>query len=70
VKKKGEWGIWYLVSNQHLWTRQAAKEDSVPFGREVGFRDVKWDLGFKESYVKQVQTWSWLLALFVIVMVA
>ena len=68
--KKGQWGIWYLVSNQHLRARQAAKEYSFRFGCEGGFRDVKWDLGFKESRVKQVHAWSRLFALFVIAMVA
>ena len=68
--KKGQWGIWYLVSNQPHRAREAAKEYSFRFGCEGGFRDVKWDLGFKESRVKQVHAWSRLFALFVIAMVA
>ena len=64
--QKGQWGIWYLVSNQHLQARQAAKEYSFRFGCEGGFRDVKWNLCFKESRVKQVHARSRLFALFVI----
>jgi len=38
--KKVQWGIWYLLSNQPLRARQAAKEYSFRFGCEGGFRDV------------------------------
>ena len=68
--KEGKWGIWYLVTNQHLRARQAAKEYGFRFGCEGGFRDVKWDLGFKESRVRQVQAWSRLFALFAIALIA
>jgi hypothetical protein len=61
--KEGKWGIWYLVTNQHLRPRPAAREYGFRFGCEEGFRDVKWDLGFKESRVRQVDAWSRLLAL-------
>ena len=64
-KGQGDW-----VSRQHLRARHAAKGYSSRFGCEGGFRDVKWDLGFKESRVKQVHAWSRLFALFVIAMVA
>ena len=68
--KKGQWGIWYLVSNQHLRARYAAEEYRFRFGCEGGFRNVKSDLGCKETRVKQVHAWSRLFALFVIAMVA
>ena len=68
--KNGQWGIWYLVSNQSLRARQAAKEYGFRFGCEEGFRDVKWDLGFKESRVRQIHAWSRLFALFAIALAA
>ena len=37
---------------------------------EEGFRDLKWDLGFSESRVKQIDAWSRLFALFAIALMA
>ena len=68
--KKGQWGVWYLVSNQRLRAQQAAKEYGFRFGCEEGFRDVKWDLGFKDSRVRQIHAWSRLFALFAIALSA
>ena len=53
--KTGKWGIWYLVSNLPLRAEQAAKEYGFRFDCEEGFRDLKWDLGFSESRVKQIE---------------
>ena len=55
---------------QHLRERQAAREYGFRFGCEEGFRDVKWDLGFKESRVRKVHAWSRLFALFAIALTA
>jgi len=68
--KKGKWGIWYLVSNLPLRAEQAAKEYGFRFDCEEGFRDLKWDLGFSESRVKQIDAWSRLFALFAITLMA
>src|SRR5215470_7764303 len=68
--KKGKWGIWYLVSNLPLRAEQAAKEYGFRFDCEEGFRDLKWDLGFSESRVKQIDAWSRLFALFAIALMA
>jgi hypothetical protein len=68
--KKGKWGVWYLVSNLPLRAEQATKEYGFRFDCEEGFRDLKWDLGFSESRVKQIDAWSRLFALFVIALMA
>ena len=68
--KTGKWGIWYLVSNLPLRAEQAAKEYGFRFDCEEGFRDLKWDLGFSESRVKQIDAWSRLFALFAIALMA
>jgi len=68
--KKGKWGIWYLVSNLPLRAEHAAKEYGFRFDCEEGFRDLKWDLGFSESRVKQIDAWSRLFALFAITLMA
>lgn len=68
--KKGKWGIWYLVSNLPLRAEQAANEYAFRFDCEEGFRDLKWDLGFSESRVKQIDAWSRLFALFAIALMA
>lgn len=68
--KKGQWGIWYLVSNLPLRAEQAAHEYSRRFGCEEGFRDLKWDLGFAEARVKQIDAWSRLFTLFTIALMS
>nr|AQQ75363.1 hypothetical protein [uncultured bacterium] len=68
--KTGRWGIWYLVSNLPLRAEQAAKEYGFRFDCEEGFRDLKWDLGFSEARVKQIDAWSRLFALFAIALMA
>jgi hypothetical protein len=68
--KTGKWGIWYLVSNLPLRAEQAAKEYGFRFDCEEGFRDLKWDLGFSESRVKQIDAWSRLFTLFAIALMA
>jgi Transposase DDE domain len=68
--KQGKWGIWYLVSNLPLRAEQAANEYGFRFGCEEAFRDLKWDLGFSEARVKQIDAWSRLFALFAIALMA
>lgn len=62
----GEWGVWYLVSNQPLRAEKAATEYGFRFCCEEGFRDAKWYLGFAEARVSDIRAWSRLFALFAI----
>ena len=62
--KKGNWGIWYLVSNLPLRAAEAATEYGFRFSCEEGFRDSKWWLGFKEAKVADIRAWSRLFTLF------
>jgi hypothetical protein len=62
--RKGNWGIWYLVSNRGHRAGAATAEYSHRFGCEEGFRDVKWWLGFKQAHIKTIKAWSRLFALF------
>jgi hypothetical protein len=64
--KNGQWGIWYLVSNQPWRAQQAAQEYGFRFCCEEGFRDAKWYLGFAQARVKDIHAWSRLFALFAI----
>jgi hypothetical protein len=62
--RKGNWGIWYLVSNRFQRAQATTREYAHRFGCEEGFRDAKWWLGFKEARVKAIKAWSRLFALF------
>jgi hypothetical protein len=62
--QQGEWEIWYLISNRGYSAKQAANEYSRRFGCEQGFRDVKWELGFSQARIADVQAWSRMFALF------
>lgn len=64
--KKGKWGVWYLISNRGRSAHQTAREYARRFGCEEGFRDVKWEMGFAEARIKDVQAWSRMFALFAI----
>jgi hypothetical protein len=68
--KKGKWGMWYLISNLPLGAERAAKEYGFRFDCKEGFRDLKWDLGFSESRVRQIDAWSRFFVLFVIALMA
>jgi DDE family transposase len=61
--KKGNWGIWYLVSNRPYAAAKAAVEYSHRGGCEAGFRDAKWYLGFAQARIQCIQAWSRLFAL-------
>ena len=63
---KGEWGIWYLVSNQKLRAGAMASEYKRRFGCEEGFRDAKWWLGFSQARISDIKAWSRMFALFAI----
>ena len=62
--QQGQWEIWYLISNRGYSAKQAANEYSRRFGCEQGFRDVKWELGFSQARITDVQAWSRMFALF------
>lgn len=62
--REGKWKVWYLLSNRWHRAKQAAGEYARRFGCEQGFRDVKWELGFSEAHLEDVQAWSPMFALF------
>jgi len=68
--RRGNWSVWYLVSNQLLRAEQAAAEHSFRFSCEEGFRDLEWALGFAEARIKQIDAWSRSFALFAVALVA
>lgn len=64
--EQGRWEIWYLMSNRAMSAKQSAQEYKRRFGCEQGFRDVKWELGFSQARIEDVQAWSRMFALFAI----
>jgi len=66
--EKGEWEVWYLISNQPLSASQMADEYACRFGCEEGFRDAKWLLGFSQARIKDIRAWSRFFALFALAM--
>jgi hypothetical protein len=64
--EQGKWEIWYLMSNLEMSAKQSAAEYKRRFGCEQGFRDVKWELGFAQARIEEVQAWSRMFALFAI----
>ncbi len=64
--EKGEWEVWYLLSNQEQRAGQMAGEYGRRFGCEQGFRDAKRRLGFAEAQVKAIKAWARFFALFAI----
>jgi DDE family transposase len=61
--KRGQWGIWYLVSNQPYAAHKAVTEYKRRPGCEASFRDAKWWLGFAQARIKAITAWSRLFAL-------
>jgi hypothetical protein len=61
---KGQWEIWYLISNRPRRAHATAAEYARRFGCEQGFRDTKWELGFAQARIKDIHAWSRLFALF------
>ena len=51
------------MSNRFGRAAQAASEYARRFGCEHGFRDSKWQMGFAEAHIRQVQAWSRMFAL-------
>ena len=64
--QKGEWEIWYLISNHRSRAGQMATDYARRFGCEQGFRDVKRLLGFAEARIADIKAWSRFFALFAI----
>jgi DDE family transposase len=60
----GKWEIWYLISNRGRRAQATAAEYARRFGCEQGFRDAKWELGFAQARIQDIQAWSRLFALF------
>jgi hypothetical protein len=61
---KGQWDIWYLISNRPRQAQATAQEYARRFGCEQGFRDAKWELGFAQARISAIKAWSRLFALF------
>jgi len=66
--EKGEWEVWYLISNRKLSATQMAHEYARRFGCEEGFRDAKWLLGFAQARIQDIKAWSRFFALFALAM--
>jgi Transposase DDE domain len=64
--EQGQGEIWYLMANRFARAVQAASEYARRFGCEHGFRDSKWQRGFAEAHIRQVQAWSRMFALIAI----
>ncbi len=61
---KGQWELWYLISNRPRRAKVTAVEYARRFGCEQGFRDAKWELGFAQARITNIKAWSRLFALF------
>jgi hypothetical protein len=61
---KGQWEVWYLISNHFRRAHATAAEYARRFGCEQGFRDAKWELGFAQARIQNIHAWSRLFALF------
>jgi Transposase DDE domain len=61
---KGQWEVWYLISNRFRRAQVTAQEYARRFGCEEGFRDAKWELGFAQARITQIKAWARLFALF------
>jgi hypothetical protein len=62
--RNGQWDTWYLIANRCRRAQATAAEYARRFGCEEGFRDAKWELGFAQARITQIQAWSRLFALF------
>ncbi len=61
---KGQWEMWYLISNRPRRAQATAAEYARRFGCEQGFRAAKWELGFAQARLKAIKAWARLFALF------
>jgi hypothetical protein len=61
---KGQWEVWYLISNRFRRAKATAAEYARRFGCEQGFRDAKWELGFAQARISDIKAWSRWFALF------
>ena len=61
---QGQWERWNLISNRGRRAQTMTTEYARRFGCEQGFRDAKWELGFAQARVQQIQAWARLFALF------
>ena len=63
---KGQWEVWYLISNRVRRAKVTAAEYARRFGCEEGGRDTKGELGFAQARIKDIKAWSRLFALFAV----
>lgn len=61
--RKGQWGIWFLVSNRNWSAWRTTAEYVRRFGCEEGFRDAKRMLGFAEARISDLAAWTRMFAL-------
>ena len=59
---------WYLVSNMKWSAEKMTQEYRRRFWCEVGFRDVKWTLGFAKARIKEIKAWTRMFGLHAIAM--
>ncbi len=67
---KGQWEIWNLICNRPRRAKATAAEYARRFGCEEGFRDAKWELGFAQARIENIQAWSRMFALFALALLA
>ena len=56
--RKGQWGIWFLVSNRNWSAQRTTDEYARRFGCEEGFRDAKRMLGFAQARIADLTAWT------------
>lgn len=67
---KGEWEVWYLLSNRKRSAAHMADEYAHRMGCDEGFRDAKWWLGFADARIADIRAWSRMFAVCAIAMLA
>jgi Transposase DDE domain len=56
--RKGNWGVWHLLSNRNLSAIKMSQEYALRFTCEEGFRDGKRLLGFAQARIKCLKAWA------------
>jgi hypothetical protein len=56
--KRGQWGVWHLLSDRNLSAYAMANEYARRFTCEEGFRDAKRLLGFHDARIRCLKAWT------------
>jgi hypothetical protein len=56
--RKGNWGVWHLLSNRNLSALRMSQEYGLRFTCEEGFRDGKRLLGFAAARITCIKAWA------------